>query len=208
LSKNNRYRAIRLETMLRPGPKIETKHIERLEVRFKKRNGSKGKFDVLMGPYPFNDPSAEAKAKYKNPIGRMVCEAGWIYASGECPYVETNLVEATAHGTTIIVQIDSTTPGTTIHRVYLLNASGQEKVKVTPRNEPGVPPPPPPISWNASDYPDDDSYLDVYPGIPATPGNPGTPITVSGPYALPSGNPNFGFVEYVVDQAELAEISP
>ena len=187
--KYTKYRAIHKETMLRPGPKIVTKNIERLEVRYKGKYGFKREYDALVGPNP---DEVEAIASYKNPAGRMVAEAGWIYASGECPYVETTLVEATAHGTdvTIIVQIDMDSAGNPIHRVYLLNISGSEwaEVRIPPQSGTWY-------QWYASAHSSSGgySYVEVQ-GVNHT-----------GPSGANTLNP---FLSYVVETATLAGVSP
>jgi hypothetical protein len=183
--KNTKYRALHTETMMRPDQKIVTKNIEKVQVRFKDDWGFKRKYDALIGPNP---NEVEAVAIYKNPIGRWAAEAGWIYASGECPYVETTLVEATAHGTevTIIVQIEGTK-----HRVYLLNISGGEWVEF--RSPPGVGPW---VPWYASEFSSDDySYIEVDSAPPHT-----------GPFG--ANGALTGFVNYVVSMSTLAEVPP
>ena len=188
LTGNTKYRAIRMDTLLRKEENIGSKHIERLEVRYKNKYGGKRKYDVLIGPYPYTGAVSPAEAWYNNPVGRIVSGAGWVYAYGECPYVETTLVEATAHGSNaaIISQIDGAK-----HRIFLLNVSGSEVATVTPVGGN-------PFSWNASAFPGDDSFVVAQPGQP-----------LAGPYGVNgAGNAIIEFVDYVVEQATAAEVPP
>lgn len=187
LTGNTKYRAIRMDTLLRKEENIGSKHIERLEVRYKNKYGGKRKFDALIGPYPYTGAVSPAEAWYNNPVGRIVSGAGWVYAYGECPYVETTLVEATAHGSNaaIISQIDGAK-----HRIYLLNITGHEVATVT---KVGFAP----VSWNASQF-TGHSYVEAQ-----AVGDLSPPAPVSG-----GGVDIIEFVQYVIDQAEAAEVPP
>lgn len=159
-------RAILLETVVRPNQELRSKNFQRLQVRFH-QTGRSLFYDVLIGPYPYNvTPPAvvpDAVAKYVNAIPRFILMDGWICMAGECPYVEAELVDATAHGSnaTIVTQVDGT-----IERVFLLRRTGNEWATVTLKGQP-VNPDTQKI-WRA----DVDRYVEAFPGTPPTLSNP------------------------------------
>ncbi|MCG3129159.1 MAG: hypothetical protein CHACPFDD_04069 [Phycisphaerae bacterium] len=120
-------RANIVSTLLRKDEPIVTRHILKLRVSFK-ANGLPCSFDALLGPRPFVFPVPDAIATYLNTQPRLSVSDGWLYLSGDWPTAVTDLVFAGAHGTTMIVQVESST----VHRVFLLRKSltGSESCKV------------------------------------------------------------------------------
>lgn len=120
-------RANIMTTLLRKDAPIVTRH--NLKMRFSfKADGRPCSFDALLGPTPFVFPVPDAIATYQNTQPRLSVSDGWLYLSGDWPTAVTDLVVAGAHGTTIVIQVESAT----VHRVFLLRKSltGSETCKV------------------------------------------------------------------------------
>ncbi len=127
-------RAIVTDVMLRPMEKLESTNFQRVQV-FKTASRDLA-FDALIGPHPYvGDPVPPAKAKFLHSEPRVALEAGWVYAAGDCPYVEGGLVDATAGGSraTMIVWINEVNNDVYL---FLLKKTGTEWAKVTLRSDP------------------------------------------------------------------------
>ncbi len=176
-------RALITGILLRPGEEIRTRNIFRGQIRY--RMGNRDKYvDMLLGPYPYTAAVTDAVAWYDNPVPRVFCEAGWCLLAGDWPLAQSALVDATADGCTIILQIDGP-----IHRVYLLRKTGRETGTVTLRANDSIK-----QVWVA----DQDRYVQVDPVIP----NVITPPAPVSTAAVPIQN----FVAYVKARASEAEV--
>lgn len=172
-------RAILTGVIVRPHQEIKSSYFHRYKVKFNLDKVPK-EFDALIGPYPYNvSPLPDFVAQYRNPIPRIYLASGYVYEAGECPSAETDLVDATAHGTnaTMITQVDGTT-----HRVFLIRKTGTEQATVTLK---GVSPTVQ-IVMNANTT-TSDQYVEALPGAPPT---------LSGPFNV-AGSSQSGFVTEV-----------
>ncbi|HKQ49587.1 MAG TPA: hypothetical protein VJZ71_16055 [Phycisphaerae bacterium] len=122
-------RAILTGVIVRPHQEIKSNYFHRYKVKFN-LDKVPSEFDALIGPYPYNvSPLPDFVAQYRNPIPRIYIASGYVYEAGECPSAETDLVDATAHGSnaTMITQVDGA-----IHRVFLVRKiTGTEQATVT-----------------------------------------------------------------------------
>lgn len=127
-------RAIVTDVMLLPKEMLVSKNFQRVQV-FKEASYDLA-FDSLIGPHPYTGSSIpDARAWFEHSEPRIHLEAGWVYAAGDCPYVEGGLVDATAHGSraTIIVWINESNGDV---YTFLLNKTGSEWAKVSLRSDP------------------------------------------------------------------------
>lgn len=126
--------------ILVPGVEFSTNQILRTTVEYKK-DGINRSFHALVGGYP---AGATARAEYRNPVPRINMIEGWVYEAGEWPMGETEYIDISADGCSVVIQVDGL-----VHRVFLLTTVYNAEVSVSPKNPAGHPPVDP-TKWKAT----------------------------------------------------------
>ena len=120
---------------MKKGTTIRTGHVIKLGVIDDDGSPNRQEYTVLFGPTPGSNEIAIGEIKNGSTI--IYVSLGWAYLYGTRPQGETDWGEAGAHGSDILVQVDSQANR---HRFYFAKSSGpnawvNSKLSPTPNNQ-------------------------------------------------------------------------
>lgn len=101
-------------TPTQPNLLSTAEHWARVKVKFN-WNGAANTYDALLHP--------QSSGAFDEPDAGFYLQAGWVIVTGQHPMIRTSRLSASADGSALIVQIETTAAGDRIERVYFVSGT-------------------------------------------------------------------------------------